>query len=69
MPYMRALQLDDEKAMEDLFCEILASAKSTNAPLSFVDSSAAQMTSIESGTSGEGVNEKAEEAKGEEQKG
>ena len=69
MPYIRTLQLDDDKAMEDHFREILASPKSMNAPLSFADSSAAQMTSIEFGPSGEGVNEKTEEAKGEEQKG
>ena len=63
---------DDDKAMEleDLFREILASPKSTNAPmLSVADSSAAEMKRIGSGVSGEGVNEEAEGAKGEEEKG
>jgi hypothetical protein len=62
--------VDDDKAMEDLFREILASPKSTNAPmLSVADSSAAEMKSIGSGVSGEGVNEEVEGAKGEEQNG
>jgi len=62
--------MDDDKAMEDLFREILASPKSTNAPLlSVADSSATEMMSIVSGVSGGGVNEEVEGAKGEEQKG
>ena len=56
--------------MEDLFREILASPKSTNAQLlSVADSSATEMTSIESVVSGGGVNEEVEGAEGEEQKG
>ena len=62
--------MDDDKAMEDLFREILASPKSTNAPLlSVADSSAAEMMSVGSGASGGGVNEEVEGAKGEVQKG
>ena len=64
--------MDDDKAMEDLFREILASPKATNAPLlSAADSSATEMMNIgfESGMSGGGVNEEVEGAKGEEQKG
>jgi hypothetical protein len=62
--------MDDDKAMEDFFREILASPKSTNAPLlSVADSSATEMMSIGSGVSGVGVNEEVEGAKGEEQKG
>ena len=58
--------MDDDKAMEDLFREILASPKSTNAPLlSVADSSAAEVM-FDSNVSGWGVNG---EAKGEEQKG
>ena len=61
--------MDDDKAMEELFREILASPKSTNAPLlSAADSSATEMMSIGSGVSGGGVNEDVEGAKGEEQK-
>ena len=57
-------------AMEDLFREILASPKSTNAPLLSVGgSSATEMMNIgfESGVSGGRVNEEVEETKGEEQ--
>ena len=64
--------MDDDKTMEDFFREILASPKSTNAPLlSVADSSATEMMNIEfcAGVSGGGVNEEVEEAKGEEQKG
>jgi hypothetical protein len=64
--------MDDDKAMEDLFREILASPKSTNAPLLPVaDSSATEMMNIEFGSvvSGGGLNEEVEGAKGEEQKG
>jgi hypothetical protein len=64
--------VDDDKAMEDLFREILASPKSTNPPLLPVaDSSATEMMNIGfgSGVSGGGVNEEVEGAKGEEQKG
>ena len=56
----------DDKAMEDLFREILASPKATTAPLlSVADSSATEMMSIGSGASGGGVSEEVE-AKGEE---
>ena len=61
--------MDDDKAMEDLFREILASPKSTNAPLlSVAGSSATEMMNIgfESGVNG-GVDEVVEGAKGEEQ--
>ena len=64
--------MDDDKAMEDLFREILASPKSTNTPLlSVADSSATEMMNIAfgSGVSGGGVDEKVERAKGEEQNG
>ena len=61
--------MDDDKAMEDLFREILASPKPTNAPLlSVADSSATEMMSIGSGVSGGGVDEEVQGAKGEEQK-
>jgi len=59
--------MDDDKAMEDLFREILASPKPTTAPLlSVADSSATEMMSIGSGLSGGGVSEEVEGAKGEE---
>ena len=62
--------MDDDKAMEDLFREILASPKSTNAPLlSVAGSSATEMMNIGSGVGGGGVNEEVEGAKSEEQKG
>lgn len=51
--------------MEDLFREILASPKSTNAPLSVADSSAMEMMSIGFGS---GMSEEVEGAKSEEQK-
>ena len=55
--------MDDDKAKEDLFCEILASLKLTNVPLlSIVDSSATEMMSIGSGVSG-GVEAEEEEGK------
>ena len=62
---------DDDKAMEDLFREILASPKSTNAPLlSVAGSSATEMMNIGfgSGVGGGGVDGEVEGAKGEEQK-
>ena len=59
--------MDDDKAMEDLFREILASPKPTTAPLlSVADSSATEMMSIGSGLSDRGVSEEVEGAKGEE---
>ena len=63
--------MDDDKAMEDLFHEILVSPKSTNVPLLPAESSATETINIGSGSgvSGGGVNEEVEGAKGEEQKG
>ena len=59
--------MDDDKAMEDLFREILASPKPTTAPLlSVADSSATEMMSIGSDLSGGGVSEEVEGTKGEE---
>jgi hypothetical protein len=55
-PTRTATAMDDDKAMEDLFCEILASPKSTNAPLlSDADSSAMEMMSFRTVASGWGV--------------
>ena len=63
--------MDDDKAMEDLFHEILVSPKSTKMPLLPTESSATETINIGSGSgvSGGGVNEEVEGAKGEEQKG
>jgi hypothetical protein len=59
--------MDDDKTMEDLFREILASPKSTNTPLLCVADSSATEMMFGSGVSGEGVDEKVKGAEGEEQ--
>ena len=59
--------MEDDKTMEDLFREILASPKSTNAPLlSVADSSSTEMM-FGPGVSGEGVDEEVKGAEEEEE--